>query len=174
MQISRVLLVSSRFRVVEKKYEHGGRSHVREVVEHPGAAAIVPLLPEERVCLVRNFRPAIEATLLEIPAGTLEPNETPLETARRELAEETGYLAASLHELQAFYMSPGILRERMHLFVAENLQLGSTRLDEGEIVESEIVGWKEAMKMVADGTIQDAKTIAGLLLTDAWKKNRPR
>jgi ADP-ribose pyrophosphatase len=124
------------------------------------------MLDPQTVCLIRNFRPAVEQTLVELPAGTLEPNESPDRTARRELAEETGYVADRVEKLHEFFMSPGILNERMVLYLATGLTPGPTCLDESEEIERLIVGWDEAMQMVHQGHIQDAKTLVGLLYYD--------
>ena len=87
---------------------------------------ILPLIAPERVCLIRNFRMAVNETLVELPAGTIDPNEDPLETAKRELIEETGYRAGRMEKLAEFFMSPGILHERMHLFLATELERGNS------------------------------------------------
>ncbi|MES1213649.1 MAG: NUDIX hydrolase, partial [Singulisphaera sp.] len=127
MDTPEVLLETSRFRVVRRSHTlPDGQVASREVIEHPGAVAIVPLVDENHVCLIRNYRLAIQKWLLEIPAGTLEPGEDPAVTARRELAEETGYTAQTLEPLCQLVFSPGILHERMHLFVARGLEPGPT------------------------------------------------
>ena len=96
-----------------------GGDRTRSVVRHPGAVAIVPMVDQDHVCLIRNFRPSVNRTLIEIPAGTLEPGESVEQTARREHLEETENTAASWQPLQALFLSPGILDERMHFFLAE-------------------------------------------------------
>ena len=101
--------------------------------------------------------------MIELPAGTLEPDEDPAETARRELAEETGYRAGRIEHLITFWMSPGILDERMHLYLAEELQPGPTALEAGEDIQPLLCTWDEAMEMVRRGEIRDAKTLVGLL-----------
>ena len=162
-----VLLTTKRFRVIRKKVTSpAGKRHVHETIEHPGAVTILPMLEGDRVCLIRNFRPAVGQTLIELPAGTLEPGEEPIVTAQRELAEETGYRAGSLVPLVEFFMSPGILSERMHVFVATELTAGGLDLDAGEEIDNYIVPWREAVQMATDGTIQDAKTLIGILLYD--------
>ena len=147
-----------------------GTEHVREVVRHPGAVTILPVLDDGRVCFVRNFRPAVDRTLIELPAGTREPGEDPAETARRELAEETGYRAENIELLATFYMSPGILDEEMHLYLATSLKPGTMALDPGEDLQPWPATWKEAMRMVQDGRIRDAKTLAGLLYYGAFRE----
>lgn len=164
MSDDRPLLSTARFNVVERSYRSpDGALHRRAVVLHPGAVTILPVFDDGRICLIRNFRPAVGRELYELPAGTLEPGEAPLATATRELEEETGYVAASIEPLREFWMSPGILNERMYLFLARGLQPGKPALDAGEIVAPHIVTREEALAMVADGRIEDAKTLVGLL-----------
>ena len=168
-----VLLEARRFRVVRRKQTtRDGCEHDREVILHPGAVTILPLVDDNTVCLIRNFRVAVGETLIELPAGTLEPGEPPLETARRELEEETGYRAGRIELLHEFYMSPGILHERMHLFVASELTAGPTQREAGEEIENLLVPWSEALAMASDGRIRDAKTLAGLWCYDALRRSR--
>ncbi len=152
-----------RFQVEQIDYQVGGGLFTKDVVRHPGAVVILPWVDAEHVCLVKNFRPAIGATLWELPAGTREPDELPLETAQRELEEETGYRATWWKLLHSFYVSPGILDEEMHLFMARNLVEGSPRREPGEEIQTEVVSWHDAMYMVKQGHIRDAKTLIGLL-----------
>jgi len=163
-----LLLSTRRFRVVrvEEALADGGRRH-REVVRHPGSVVVVPLVSPDEVCLVEVVRVAVGRTLLELPAGTLDRVESLEEAARRELAEETGYRAGRIRAAGSMWMSPGILRERMHLFVAEDLVAGPQALEPGEQIRTRVVHWDEAIAMCLDGRIDDAKTIAGLLLTAA-------
>jgi len=159
-----ILFQGRRFRVERAvQVTPDGAEHVREVVRHPGAVVILPLLGDGRICLQRNYRVAVAETLVELPAGTLEPDEDPAETARRELAEETGYRAGRIELLITFWMSPGILDERMHLYLAEGLQPGPTALEAGEDIQPLLCTWDEAMEMVRRGDIRDAKTLVGLL-----------
>lgn len=168
-----VLLSTNRFRVVRRtRTDSAGKSHAREIIEHPGAVTILPLLPDGRVCLIRNYRMAIGQTLVELPAGTLTPGEDPMAAAHRELAEETGYQAESMRHLCSFWMSPGILQERMHLYLATGLQAGRTALEEGEEIQPLIVPWQEALAMTHDGRIQDAKTLVGLLFFDPLRNDQ--
>jgi ADP-ribose pyrophosphatase len=141
-----------------------------DVVEHPGAVAILPMVSPDQVCLLRNQRPNVGATLWEIPAGTLEPGEEPDRAAPRELAEETGYSAAAWRKLGTFFPSPGVLSERMHLYVASQLTAGEMHLEKDEVIEPKVLAWKEAMEMAMSGVIEDAKTMLALLL---WEKLRP-
>lgn len=140
-----------------------GRETEREVVEHRGAAVIVPLTDHDEVLMVRQFRYAVGEGLLEIPAGTLEPGEAPLACAVRELAEEVGAQAARWEPLAAFYPAPGVMTEVMHLFLATGLTEGpaDSTPDEDLIVERVPLG--QAVDMVRRGEIRDAKSLAGIL-----------
>ena len=147
-----------------------GRPVRRDVVIHPGAVAVLPLVDAGHVCLLRNHRPIPGEVLWEIPAGTLEPGE-PVETAAaRELEEETGYRAARWRKLAAFYPSPGVLSERTHLFVAEGLTPGAMRPEADEQLEPRVVAWEQAVAWALDGTVRDAKTLVAVLLWDRLRK----
>jgi ADP-ribose pyrophosphatase len=134
----------------------------REIVEHPGAVAIVAVDGEGYVTLVRQLREPARKLLLELPAGTAEAGEEPLETARRELQEECGLTGGEWRELAAFWTTPGFCRERMHLFAAEGVERGeaSPAVDE----ELELVRWPVGAVGDRLAEIEDAKTLAGLLL----------
>jgi ADP-ribose pyrophosphatase len=134
----------------------------REIVEHPGATAIVAIDREGCVTLVRQLREATRKDLLELPAGTLEEGEEPLASAQRELAEEVGLHGGRWRELAAFYTTPGFCRERMHLFVAEDVDRGDAHPEEDEAFE--VVRWPKAEIESRLAELEDAKTIAGLLL----------
>lgn len=171
MQHDEVLLETKRFRVVRSRRESpSGRQHERETVEHPGSVTILPMLGKATVCLIRNFRPSVNRTLIELPAGTLEGSEDPLKAAHRELAEETGYRAAAIERLASFFLSPGILNERMHLYLASGLTPGDMNLDEGEEIERLEMPLAKALEMALAGQIEDAKTIVGLFFYDAWRR----
>lgn len=160
----KVLLKASRFRVERLRTRlPDGRWFDREVVRHPGAVVLLPLLEDGRVVLLRNYRPTIGRELIELPAGTCEPPETPIETAYRELAEETGYTAGRLDPLISIYPSPGILDERMHVFIARELIPGPPRLDASEHLQTLIANWDQIAAMLAEKRIEDAKTLAVLL-----------
>jgi ADP-ribose pyrophosphatase len=164
---AKILLQASRFRVEEvEQLLPDGQMRRRQVVRHPGAVTVIPLLPNDHVCLIRNFRVSVNQALIELPAGTLEPTEPPIETASRELIEETGFQAQQMTFLHAFYLSPGILDEKMHLFLATGLTNIGAAPEAGELIENLIVPWKQAVEMVDRGEIQDAKTIVGLLYYD--------
>jgi ADP-ribose pyrophosphatase len=143
-----------------------GRLVERDLVLHPGAVAILPLVDADHVCLLHNHRFIVGETLWEIPAGTLEPGEAPDDAAVRELAEETGYRAARWRKLTAFYPSPGILSERTHLYMAQELTPGPLHLEAGEQLTPHVVAWSEALAWVLDGRIHDAKTLVALLWWD--------
>jgi ADP-ribose pyrophosphatase len=134
----------------------------REIVEHPGAVAVVAVDAEGCVALVRQLREATRKRLLELPAGTAEPGETPLETARRELKEECGLSGGEWRELAAFWTTPGFCRERMHVFAAEGVERGEASPDPDE--ELELVRWPISEVETRLHEIEDAKTLAGLLL----------
>lgn len=142
-----------------------GRESVREVVLHPGAVAIVPILPNGRVIMVRQYRHAAGRTLLEIPAGTLDqPGEVIEAAAARELQEETGYRAEHLALLASFYTAPGFCTERITLFLATGLTGGAQNLMDDEAISLEEIDLAELPVLIARGEIADAKTLTGLLL----------
>lgn len=140
-----------------------GRRATREVVHHPGAVAIAPLLGDGRMVLVRQYRHPAGRVLLEIPAGTLAPGETPEACAHRELIEETGYRAGKLEPLFACYLAPGYSTELIRIFVASVLQPAEQATDEDETVEVVTYPLDELRRMIRDGRIQDAKTICAIL-----------
>ncbi len=173
MKDSNVLLLAKRFRVeMASQTDAKGVLHEREVVRHPGAVAILPVVDSCHICLIRNVRIAVAQTLIELPAGTLESGEDPGTTAVRELAEETGFRAGRVEHVHSFFLSPGIMDERMHLYLATDLTAGPPSCDPGEEIENLIVTWEEAIEMVLDGRIEDAKTIASLLYFDRHKSWR--
>jgi ADP-ribose pyrophosphatase len=155
---SRIAYEGKLFDVTIERWGH----HDREIVEHPGAVAVVAVDREGMVTLVRQVREPARKEVLELPAGTLEEGETPIETARRELAEETGLEGGDWREVKAFFTTPGFCRERMHVFFAEDLDPGEARPDEDEVVE--LVRWPVDDLEHHLGEIEDAKTLVGLLL----------
>ena len=124
---------------------------------------ILPLVDEQHVCLIRTYRVAVDQWLLELPAGTLEPNEPPLLTAGRELIEETGFEASKIEHIHTFRMSPGILDEKMHFFVASQLTKNAPQRELGEEIDNRILSWSEIDRLLRDGKIEDAKTLVALL-----------
>jgi len=141
-----------------------GKKASREIVEHPGAVAAVPLLPDGKVVLIRQFRKAVEEIIYEIPAGKLELEEKPRQCMERELEEEIGYGAGELKELISYYPSPGFSGEIIHLFLATHLQKKQQNLEGDEFLEVVILKFAEALRMIKEGKIKDGKTIIGLLL----------
>lgn len=141
-----------------------GQSGLREVVEHPGAAAIVTVDDNGNTTLVRQFRYPIHRALWEIPAGKLEPGEEPLACARRELYEETGLQANKWEPLGAFYSSPGFCDEIIHLYLARGLSRGNLSPSDQEIAEVTQVPLSRTLEMIRNGEIVDAKTIIGCLI----------
>ncbi len=165
-----VVHVGRRIRVeVDTSVAPDGTIIRRDMIFHPGAVVILPVLDRDHVCLLRNHRYVLGETLWEVPAGTLEPGE-PLEAcARRELLEETGYTAATWTYRGYLYASPGVLDEKLHLFVAENLTPGPPRPEADESLEPVTVRLADAIRMCLSGEIKDAKTVTSLLL---WDKER--
>jgi ADP-ribose pyrophosphatase len=160
----RTLFKSRRFTVVEKTLTRpDGKTASCQFVRHLGSVAILPLLDDGRICLIRSGRVTVDQMLIEVPAGTREPNEPPIDTARRELIEETGYRGANFDELISYYPSPGILSERMWIFVASALTPGEHAREANEQIENFIVTWDEALAMIERCEIQDGKTILALL-----------
>ncbi len=139
-----------------------GTQSTREVVEHRGAVAIVPMLNNGHVLLVRQYRYPIGKELLEIPAGTLEIGEDPQTAAERELEEETGYKAEHVTKITEIYMAPGYATEKIHVYLATNLQRSKPQLDKDERIEIEPIPFSAALQKVRSGEICDAKTVCGL------------
>ena len=148
--------------------EPDGREVTREIVQHSGSVAILAFRRGQgnqlEVLLERNYRHTVGRYVVEVPAGTLDrPEELPLDCARRELAEETGYQAGRLTPLLSILPSPGVLTERLTIFLAEELQPGRQALEAGEAVDVQWMAWPKALEMVRRGEIEDAKTIVALL-----------
>jgi ADP-ribose pyrophosphatase len=139
-----------------------GRATTREVVEHPGAVAILAW-DGERLAMVRQWRHATGGPLLEIPAGTLDPGEEPLATAKRELAEEIGRAGATWLRGPVFFTAPGFCTELMHTFLATDLTDASATADDDEEIEASWLTLDEALAAIDDGQVRDAKTLAGIL-----------
>jgi ADP-ribose pyrophosphatase len=159
-----MLLETRIFRVERVVYDdQQGVTRTREIVRHPGAAVILPVLNDGRICLIRNFRVTAGEPLIELPAGTLDPGETPQQCAERELQEETGYAAGDVRACGWFFPSPGILDERMYLFVATGLKEGAPDRMADEQITNLVVSLDDALKMIEAGEIRDGKTIVGLL-----------
>lgn len=155
---------------VEQVVEPGGIQTIREVVCHRGSVVVISHLPDGRVILVRQYRHAVKERLWELVAGGIEPGETPRESARRELREETGYRARTLKPLLEFYPSPGILSEKMHLVEARDLTLSKAQPDADERIELGLFTVHELINMARSNEIRDAKTLVGILWLFADKK----
>jgi ADP-ribose pyrophosphatase len=143
-----------------------GETIRRDMIIHPGAVVILPVIDRDHICLLRNERFVIGETLWEVPAGTLEPGEPVEQAAARELVEETGYTARLWRKLGHYWPSPGVMDEKMHLFVAEDLTPGTARPEADENLEPKTVTWADAVQMATDGTIHDLKTVTAILLWD--------
>lgn len=147
----------------------GGGESTREIVEHPGAVVIVPVTGQGEVILVKQYRKAVEEVTLELPAGTLEPGEDPEACARRELEEETGFLADEWRQVTRFYSSPGFCTERLYLFLAAGLREGEQKTDFDERITLQRVPLSQAEDMARQGEITDAKSILGILTAIHWR-----
>jgi ADP-ribose pyrophosphatase len=141
-----------------------GKTYIREVVHHPGSAVIVPVYDDGTVGLVRQYRHPAVRYLLEIPAGTLAASERPEEGAARELEEELGVIAGRLEKLTEFFVTPGFCEEKMWLYLATDLKATTQRLEDDEQIEIVRIPWARAFEMIADGEIEDGKTIIGLMM----------
>jgi ADP-ribose pyrophosphatase len=158
------------FTVVEEEAKDPGGFHIeRSIVRHGGSAVMLVVDDRDRVLLVKQFRLPAEKDLWEIPAGRLDPGEKPLQTAKRELMEETGYSAKKWKKLAAYWPSPGFLSEKMHLFLATDLTQGKAAPMEDERIEMQWFKKKELAKLIRDGKIEDGKTLLAFLL---WRSLR--
>ena len=140
---------------------------IREIVEHPGAVAIVALDDRQRVVLVKQYRHAVRAMTIEIPAGTMEPNEDPLEAAQRELREETGFTAERFDPIGSIHPAPGWSTEYIHLYLATGLTPGPTATEPDESIELLRVPLPDAVDMIRSGSIDDGKSVSALLLAQS-------
>jgi len=139
----------------------------QEVVEHAPSVTVVPMLDERTVLLIRQYRHPTGEVILETPAGSLDPGETPEEAAQRELAEEIGYRARKLERVGGFYLAPGWATEYMHAFLARDLEAAQAEHDPDERIELVPLPLEEAWRLVRAGEIRDCKTIAALTLAHA-------
>jgi len=144
-----------------------GHHAALEIIRHPGAAAVVALTGEKEVLLLHQYRHAVGGFIWEIPAGTLEKEESPLACAQRELVEEAGFSAQSWQTLTVITPVPGYSTECVHLFLATDLETATQSLDKDEVIEVHRVPWSDALEMARDGRIRDAKTLCGLFLVFA-------
>jgi ADP-ribose pyrophosphatase len=155
------------FDVLEAEIRDNGIEYKREIVTHKGSAVIIPVFADKTVALVKQYRHAAGEYLLEIPAGTLNLNENPEIGATRELEEEIGVRAGKIEKLTEFYVSPGFLTEKMHLYMATELTETEQNLEEDELLSIEKMSFAEAFEKIRNGEIQDAKTMVGLILAGA-------
>ncbi len=161
---SKVVFHGNVFDVTVDTIQENELIYQRDVVRHPGSAVIVPVFADDTVALVKQYRHPAVRYLLEIPAGTLDDNESPEVGAARELEEELGYVAGKIEKLSEFFVSPGFCEEKMWVYLATDLTKTEQRLDDDEIIEVVRVNFTEALEMITDGEIEDAKTIIGLML----------
>lgn len=152
------------FDVTVDTVREGETTYKREVVHHPGSAVIIPAFPDGTVALVRQYRHPAVRYLLEAPAGTLNRGERPEEGAARELEEELGFVAGKLEKLSEFFVSPGFCEEKMWLYLATDMTRTAQRLEDDELLEVVRLPLRQALEMITDGEIEDAKTIIGLML----------
>lgn len=137
--------------------------HSKEIVLHPGASVILPIKEDGSIVMIRNERFAVGETLLELPAGTIDPGELPLKTATRELTEETGYVAKKVELLTEFYSTPGFCTEKLYAYLATDLILTQQQLDETEKITVVEYSWKEIEQFIRQGLITDAKSLVTLM-----------
>lgn len=147
-----------------------GRLATREYLDHPGAVGVIPLLPDDRVVMVRQYRHPVGEVTLEIPAGKLDGRENLLKCVKRELAEETGYTARKLTPLLDYWPTPAFANEVLHLFVAEGLKPGPMHADEDEFLECVTLPIRKALDLVRRGRIKDSKTVVGLLACAVYRR----
>src|ERR1700681_636624 len=143
--------------------EPGGVRTTREMITHPGSVVVLPILPDGRVLLIRQYRHAARQFLWELVAGRIDKSESPRKAAARELIEETGYRAKRLRVFMDFFPTPGFLEEKMFILLAEDLSEGIARPEEDEKIESRAYDREELEQMIQKRIIRDGKTIAGLL-----------
>ncbi len=148
--------------VVDKIRFENGKEALREVAVHASAAAVVPVTPEGKIILVRQYRYAVEEDTLEIPAGLLEKGEDPVEGAMRELEEETGYKPKHMEHLFRFYSSPGFTTETLDCYLCDQMEPSVQHLDEDEFIDLVEMTPEEAFRLIGEGKIMDGKTVAAL------------
>lgn len=161
---SRKVFEGKVFDVTVDTVREGDIVYQRDVVRHPGSAVIIPVFADETVVLVKQYRHPAVRYLLEAPAGTLSPGESPEIGAARELEEELGLVAGKLEKLSEFFVSPGFCEEKMWIFIATDLSETSQHLDADEVIEVVRISFIEALEMISDGEIEDAKTMLALML----------
>lgn len=161
---SKNIYKGSIFDVRLDEIREGAVEYKREIIVHKGSAVIVPVFGDNTIALVRQYRHAAGKYLLEIPAGSLDGDESPETGARRELEEEIGVTAAKLEKIAEFYVSPGFLTEKMFVYLATEITETSQKLEEDELIELERLSFQQAFDLIRNGGIEDAKTIVGLMM----------
>ncbi len=160
------------FKTVVDEVEYvSGRKTIREVAEHSGGAVILAVFPDKKIILINQHRYPLNKFIWELPAGKLNKNEDPLDCAKRELEEETGYMADDWEKLTSIYTTPGFCTEQLHIYMARNLSKapGGRKLEEGESTMTlQIFPIKQAIQMIEDQEINDSKTICGILLGEKY------
>ena len=146
-----------------------GSHATRELVFHANAVCVVVITTAGDTVLVKQYRKPVEKAILEIPAGKIDEGEDALKAAVRELEEEVGYLKGDIRHLMDFYATPGFCNEKLSLYLAENVELGQQRLDEGEFIELVTLPWEQAVAMALRGELGDAKTVAGILAANHFR-----
>lgn len=159
---------SPRFRLDQECFQVGEKRLLRPVIHHPGSVVIVALESQDRIVMERQWRYALRAWTLELPAGTMEAGEDPLLCAQREMTEETGFVAKTWRHLMDFYPAPGVSDECMHLYLATDLQKTQTDPDEGELIHTEVMDRAQILELVRSGTLRDGKTLVGLAALGWW------
>jgi ADP-ribose pyrophosphatase len=172
---SKEILKNKLFSVVEEvAHDPSGFEIKRSIIRHPGSAVMMAVDEHNRVLLVKQFRLPAEQELWELPAGRVDPGESPLEAAKRELREETGYQAEQWTELASFWPSPGYVAEKMNLYVAQHLTEGQQEPMEDERIELRWFEEKELGKLIREGSILDGKTMIGYFMWMERKRGTPR
>lgn len=165
----------ARFAVDEVTFEtRNGQAVSKPMVTHGGSVIILPVMDDGQVVMIKNYRFSVDERLWELPAGTLDGGEDPLECARREIIEETGYEAGKLEAIHSFYPAPGMTNERMHAFIARDLKHVGQDLEDTEDIEVVVLKHDEVMGLIHTGEIIDGKTIAMLLYYDAYVRSKAR
>lgn len=162
---SQLLFTGPIFQVTRDRLrEASGQTIIRDVVRHPGGAGGLPVFDEGRVALVRQYRHPAGRELLEIPAGKIEPGESPAETAAREIEQEIGVRVGRMEKLAEFYSTPGFCQEKLFVYLATGLTPGRQQLDDDEVVEVVHLSLDEAFRLAERGEIEDSKTLVALLM----------
>lgn len=161
------------FSLLSEEFKKRGKKVKVDIVKFPETVAIIPVPQKGKIFLIKQFRYPLKKKIWEIPAGKLDIKESPLEGAKRELREETGFLARKWKKLLSLYISPGYSTEYMHLFLAEGVSQGKRKLDEGEAIEKpKEFSLEKLERMVEKGEIRDIKTVLAILLLEKlWRKN---